>query len=293
MPKFNPTGTLNVAIDASDIRDGDFVRCKNLRIDEQGKARTRDGSTKLNASAINTAMWLIEEMDGNRYTFSGTNIYHNESSIASGVTSAQWASVKYNAFNDTNNNIFALNGTDRKRVEGGVVYEWGLAAPTVAPTLGVGGGTGLTGQYNAKYTYVRKVSGAIVAESNPSPAADTAQVLTNGSLSISATQPSDSQVTHIRFYRTLAGGEIYYLDAEVTIGITLAYGYSHDWESDDGYLAGTGYLFTYNDTIHGTDNCYTWEELFEDREDTDPDDDPTSPNEFVLPWKRMDIPDAY
>ena len=72
--KFNPTGTLNVAIDASDIRDGDLVRCKNMRIDQQGQAKTRDGSAKLNSSAINTAMWWLEEMAGSRYAFSGTDI---------------------------------------------------------------------------------------------------------------------------------------------------------------------------------------------------------------------------
>jgi len=162
---FSPGGSLNVALDSSDLPEtgdergshsGALVRCKNMRTNENGKAITRDGSAKLNATAIETAIWWIEEQGGNRYSFAGTQIYKDELSIATGLTSAQWAAIKYNAFNDTTDNIFALNGTDRKRVEASVAYEWGIDAPATAPTLAVGQATGLTGQYNAKYTYVRK-----------------------------------------------------------------------------------------------------------------------------------------
>lgn len=267
MTVFNPAGTLNVSEDASDLKDDDFVRCKNLRIDQPGLVKTRDGSTKLNGTAINTAVWHIEEQAGDRYTFSGANIYKNEVSIASGLTSAQWSAMQYNAFNDTQKNIFSINGTDRKRIEGGTVSEWGLAAPTVAPTLGAGGGTGLTGQYNAKYTYVRKVGTSIVSESNPSPAADNAAVLTNQSLFADVTQPTDAQVTHIRLYRTLAGGATYFLDSELDSSTIVTHGYSEGFEKTDAYISGTGYKFTIEDTTNGTENTQTWEELFADRED--------------------------
>jgi len=270
--KFNPTGTLNVAVDSSDIQDGDFTRCKNLRLDQRGQAKTRDGSAKLNSSAINTAIWWLEEMAGSRFAFAGDSIYDDETSIASGLTEAQWAAIQYNAYNDTTDNIFALNGTDRKRIEGGVVYEWGLAAPGTAPTLTDGGGSGLTGQFNVKYTYVRKVGGSIVAESNPSDAADTAAALDNQSLAVSFTQPSDSQVTHVRLYRTLANGVIYYLDSEVAANVTLTNGYVFAWEdadTDPDYIAGTGYKFTITDATNGSENTHSWEELFADREDTD------------------------
>ena len=272
MTVFNPSGSLNVATDTSDIKDDDFVRCKNLRIDQKGLVKTRDGSTKLNATAINTSVWHIEEQDGDRYTFAGGNIYKNETSILGSLASAQWSAMQYNAFNDTEKNIFALNGTDRKRIEGGTAYEWGLAAPTSAPTLTTGGDTGLTGQYNAKYTYVRKVGASGVSESNPSDAATTAAVLDNQSLAVSVTQPSDSQVTHIRLYRTLAGGSIYYLDSEIVVSATITNGYAYDWEdadTDPDYISGTGYKFTTADSTHSSENTYSWEELFADREDED------------------------
>lgn len=271
--KFNPTGSLNVSIDSSDIAEGDFVRCKNLRINQVGIAKTRDGSAKLNATAIDPAVWWLEEMDGDRYAFAGTNIYENEVSIASGLTSAQWSAMQYNAYNDPSKNIFALNGTDRKRIEGGAVYEWGIEAPTVAPTMETGAGAdsgeGLTGLYSVKYTYVRKVGDAIVSESNPSPAPDNAISLVGQSLSVLVTAPTDPQVTHIRIYRTLAGGSIYYLDLEAPYPTGFDYGFAHDWEETDVYIAGTGYDFTLTDAVHLSENTHDWEELFEDREVTE------------------------
>ena len=292
---FSPDGSLNVATDASDLpessdgrntKSGAMVRCKNLRTNEPGKAKTRDGSAKLNTTAINTAIWWIEEQGGSRFTFAGTQIYEDESSIATGLTDAQWSAIKYNAFNDTTDNIFALNGTDRKRIESSTVYEWGIAAPTVAPTLSVGQAGGLTGQYNAKYTYVRKVGSVIVAESNASPAADNTVVLANQSLSVDVTQPSDSQVTHIRLYRTLADGATYFLDTEIAVGITVAYGYSEAFEATDTYIAGTGYKFSIEDSTNGTENTYTWEELYADRSD---DDEGTSGSGAGGPDREPDL----
>jgi len=265
---FSPDGLLNVAADASDLpetgdqkgsRSGALTRCKNMRLNEIGKAKTRDGSSKINTTAIETAIHWIEEQGGTRYAFAGTQIYEDEVSIDSGLTNAQWAAIKYNAFNDTTDNIFALNGTDRKRIESSTVYEWGIAAPTTAPTLNAGQGEGLTGLYNAKYTYLRKVGSVIVSESNPSPEADVHLELNNQSLLVDVTLPTDTQVTHVRLYRTLAGGVIYYIDQEIP-----AAGYTHgvteSFEDTDAYISGEAYKFTIIDEAHGTENTYTWEE---------------------------------
>src|SRR5947207_11208234 len=100
-----------------DITSTAMVRCKNLRLNQQGIAKTRDGSAKLNESAIDPAIWWIEVQAGIRFTFAGEQIYLNEASIASGLTNTQWAAIQYNAFNATAQNVFALNGTDRKRIE--------------------------------------------------------------------------------------------------------------------------------------------------------------------------------
>jgi len=293
---FSPSGNLNVSWDASDLpsqradnneSSGEMVRCKNLRIDQRGKAYLRDGSSKINAVALNTSIWLVEEMDGSRFVFAGTNIYEDEASLSAAMTSAAWAAMQYNAFNDSTKQIFALNGTNRVRVISGEVNNWGIEAPTVAPVLSSGGGGELSGEYNVRYTYVRKVGTAIVAESNPSPAASASFNLTEQSLSISMTDSTDSQVTHIRVYRTLSGGEIYYLDAEIPSANEYTYGMSHQWEEDQVYIAGNGYKFTYTDTTHNTENTYSWEENFERQIETtaaEPDYGPT-----IIP--QRDIPE--
>jgi len=262
---FNPSGTLNVAQDPSDLPEqadqgslssGAMVRCKNLRLVQKGIAKTRDGSAKLNATAIATAIWWLEVQAGVRYAFAGTAIYRDETSIATGLTSAQWAAIQYNAYNDTTQNVFALNGTDRKRIQGSSVYEWGLAAPTVTPVLGIHSIASLTGDYNAKYTYVRKVGSTVVAESDPSPAATFAKTLSNQMLSVYITQPSDTQVTHIRLYRTSTGGSVYNYDQEIPIATT--YGITHSWESSE--ISGTSTKFTTSDSTHSTEDVFSWEQ---------------------------------
>ena len=83
---FKPNGNLDVSTEPTDLPEqGDgrtlyseaLTRCKNLRVDQKGKVVTRDGSTKFNSTAINTAIWLLKEQGGNRYSFAGTNIYRN------------------------------------------------------------------------------------------------------------------------------------------------------------------------------------------------------------------------
>lgn len=227
---FKPNGSLDLATDPTDLPEtasGNMIishamqRCKNLRIDQTGVAKTRDGSSKISATALGeTAIYRIVEQGGVRYAFAGTRIYRNETSIQTGLTSAAWATMLYNAYNDTTQNVFALNGTDRKRVEGSSVYEWGIAAPGTAPTIAAGASTGLTGAYNVKYTYCRKSGSTVICESNPSDAGAAAVTLSNDSLSISWTASSDSQVTHVRVYRTAAGGSTYYHDQDVAVGTT-------------------------------------------------------------------------
>lgn len=236
---WRPDGSLNIATDPSALPESSqgstivsdaLTRCKNLRLERKGLVQTRDGSSKISETQLAAAPSLIVEQAGNRYEFASTIIYQNESSIATGLTNAQWSAIKYNSFNDTTQNVFALNGTDRKRIEGTTVREWGIEAPTIAPTTAVGSLTGLTGTYNAKYTYLRKVGSVVVSESNPSPAG-TARALTNQSLSVTWTASSDPQVTHVRIYRTLTSGLVYFEDQDIAIGTVTV-----DTNTADGSL---------------------------------------------------------
>jgi len=223
---FTPNGSLDVSTDPSDLPEdagqyntssGAMQRCKNLRLDESGVAKMRDGSSEY----INTTgniVWSVIEQGGFPYSCVDTGIYRNAVSLESGLTNARWSAIKYNSYNSTTQNIFLLNGTDRKRIEGANVYEWGMVSSGDVPVIEVGALTGLTGDYNAKYTYIRKEGESVVSESDPSDAAAAAVTLANESLDITWVASSDSQVTHVRVYRTESDGSTYYFDQDIAIG---------------------------------------------------------------------------
>jgi len=224
---FKPNGTLDIATEATDLPEESgngssaseaLARCKNVITDRKGRVDTRHGSSRPTSLKLTAIANFIIEQSGNRYSFAGDSIYKDEVSIVSSLTDAQWSAIKYNAFNDTIQRIFALNGTDRKKINGTTVEEWGIDPPTVVPTLAVGAGTGLTGDFNIKYTYAVKSGSTVITESNPSDAASSAQTLSNEDLKVTWTASTDSQVTHVRLYRTLSGGLIYFHDQDIAVG---------------------------------------------------------------------------
>jgi hypothetical protein len=113
-----------------------------------------------------------------------------------------WSAIHYSPYNSDTESVFALNGTYRKRLDGENIFEWGLDSPTRVAMVSAGASTGLTGDYNAKYTFCRKERNAVVCESNPSLPDGDAVTLANNSCRIRARNPLDPQVNCIRFYRT-------------------------------------------------------------------------------------------
>ena len=223
---FTPNGSLDVTTDPSDLPEnaeqysmssGAMQRCKNLRLDESGVAKLRDGSVE-QVDTSGTTMWAVIEQGGVYYSCPGATIFRNATSLATGLANKRWSAIKYNSYNSTTQNIFLINGTDRKRIEGSTVTEWGSTAPSAVPVIIAGASTGLTGDYNVKYTYARKESSTVVYESDPSSAAAAAVTLANQSLSVTWTASADSQITHVRVYRTEAGGSTYYHDQDIAIG---------------------------------------------------------------------------
>lgn len=172
-----------------------------------------------------------------------------------------WAAIHYSAYNSETESIFALNGTYRKRINGSNIYEWGIKAPFYPPiSIAAGASTGLTGDYNARYTYCRKERNSVVCESNPSLAADTVVALSNKSMAIIVPDPVDDQVNCIRFYRTVADGSTYYIDQDLNYFPTRAdYACTQDWEEEEEYIDGVAYRFTTSNNIDNSEDCFTWE----------------------------------
>jgi hypothetical protein len=226
---FKPNGSLDVATAATDLPEQGagatviseaLARAVNISNDRTGFVTTRSGSTTV-GSPVNERLTFMTVQAGVRYEFSSTRIYKDEVAIAIDLSTGneQWSALQYNQFNDTDHQIFALNGAERKRINGADVFEWGIAAPDTKPTVVAGASTGLTGDYKAKYTYLRVVGTTVVSESNPSEASD-AVTLSNNTLKTTWTASSDPQVTHVRVYRTLADDGNFYIDTDVAIGTT-------------------------------------------------------------------------
>ena len=85
---WKPTGSLDVSTSPFDLPDDGFKRCKNLRLGQAGKVVTRDGSQTLNATAMAYTPLYVIEQNGDRYTFSDTDIFKNEVAIANGLQCA-------------------------------------------------------------------------------------------------------------------------------------------------------------------------------------------------------------
>lgn len=223
---WKPNGQLDVCTDPTDlpqetdgknITSGAMTRCKNLHLYESGVAKTRWGSYRLAQSALTGIVTKMIQMGSTRYEMTYSNIYTDGTSRASGYSNAVWSALIYHLLGSTTQTVYATNGTDQVKMEGNSVYNWGIAAPTEVPTLAPGASTGLTGNYYVKYTYVRKSGSTVLCESEPS-SSSAVQNLSNQSLSITWTASADAQVTHVRLYRTAAGGSTFYYMKEVAIG---------------------------------------------------------------------------
>lgn len=90
----------------------------------------------------------------------------------------------------------------------------GLAAPESAPTVVAGAGTGLTGSYGFKFTFlIKDADGLVEWESNPS--AVTSVDLTDEDATVTPGISADSRVNARRIYRTSADGNVYQVDGDI------------------------------------------------------------------------------
>jgi hypothetical protein len=275
--KFIPTGFLDIATDSSilpkEVSDkievsGAMRSCTNLHLDKSGVASTRRGSSKINATTMyQTTPTLLMEQNGDRYVFGGGTIYKNENPIDTGYSTFPWSAIKYNPYNSIIESIYALNGADRIRISGTDIYQWGLEPPGFPITCSAGSKTGLTGSYDAEYSFAKKDGDIVISESNPSPANTETTSLTDQSLNMKITPPDNYvDINTLRIYRTDLSGVHYYFDRDLNFMGDIDYSYTYLWE--DGLLTGMGYhctslissspkVISYCDTL--SDGTGTWD----------------------------------
>jgi hypothetical protein len=82
---FEPNGSLDISTDSTDLPDTGMQRLKNLRVDDVGILKLRDGSYKLNVTPVIGTMDFIIEQGGVRYVFGGQYVYKDEVLISTGI----------------------------------------------------------------------------------------------------------------------------------------------------------------------------------------------------------------
>src|SRR5579859_3253581 len=109
--------------------------------------------------------------------------------------------------------VYYCNGTDLKFWDGTTWSNWGITAPSSAPTIvNVGGALSPQSGYAWGYCYVNTVTGHVSAMS---PASTNTGIQTSQNFQVSYTASTDPQVNAIWIFRIADGGGTYYFLASV------------------------------------------------------------------------------
>lgn len=219
-------GFLGVNLRNERIELADYALAKAINADLHtilGTIMCRHGRTKLYSSSLGSIPRRLSRVNNIRYQVGGTILYRAQTNIKTGLSSNQITTIgAYRPFADATLWAFIADDAVMIKDNGTNTRTWGLTAPTATPAVAAGAAGSLTGDYKVQFTYVRKSGTTVAAESNPSPAS-LVVTLASKVLSITGlTASTDAQVTHIRIYRTAAGGASYLYDQEITNGTTTA-----------------------------------------------------------------------
>lgn len=207
---------VNLRTDGLAVGSDELLRAVNADLHSQlGVIRVRAGRQLLSSTNLGAAVYGLFRHNGRRYQAAGTTLYRDFTSILTGLAGSVRPTVlPYQPLNDTTTWSFIADQAKMRKDNGTTVHLWGIVAPTAAPVIAVGAAGSLSGDYGAVYTYARVVGSSVAHESNPSPS-PVAIALTSDVLSVPVLASADPQVTHIRIYRTVAGGSTYFFDQQV------------------------------------------------------------------------------
>ncbi|HYE89538.1 MAG TPA: hypothetical protein VEA38_00905 [Terriglobales bacterium] len=244
---------VNLRQDRVSLADAELAKAINADLHAQpGVIVLRAGRTKQNSTALaDQTIRRLARINSVRYRVAANSVYRGADQIINGLSTNLYTTLMpFRPLNDTAIWAFIADDGLMRKDDGTNTRKWGIAAPTATPSVGTTG-TGLTGVYSVKYTYARVVGSAVAHESNPSPASAN-QTLTNQNLSISGlTASSDPQVTHVRIYRTVAGGSEYLFDQQIANGTTTATSSQADTALGDA-------VETDNDVPPDAGGCVNW-----------------------------------
>lgn len=213
---------VNLRDDATKLGEGQLSSGIDIDLYEStGSILSRRGFTPRYTLLDSPARKIIRGLESSIHA-AGTTLYQNGVGIGNILVSSQAVDmIEFRGSSSPIAEIFIANGpVDSETGFGGMrrlgadLGLWGITAPTSTPGASLNSGGALTGTYSIKFTYVRKSGDTLVHESNPSVKSDDV-ALTADDLDYSVLGSLEAGVTHIRIYRTLAGGSTYLFEVEI------------------------------------------------------------------------------
>ena len=210
---------VNLRRDRLDLEDYELAKAINADLHSMlGSISLRLGRTSLFSSSLGGSVRRMGKVNSIRYQVANQTLYRNQSSISTSLSANKITTIgSYRPLSDATLWAFIADDAQMKKDDGTNLRNWGIVAPTVAPsvTQDATGGSLTAGTYQVQYTYVRKSGSTVACESNPSPAGS-AVSSGSDSLDIVVTPSTDPQVTKVRLYRTISGGSDFLYLGEYT-----------------------------------------------------------------------------
>ena len=215
-PLFTPVSAMGIQMIARQdaLWDG-----RNMMITPQFTLRRRYGFLRYCSSAFGSSEWPLTYYSFQNLSGTITPIVDTQSTVYSFTPTSKTSiftksTTAQSSFEDVGNILYWCDGTSSKKWNGATVTNWGIAAPTVAPTLSFSSGS-LSPTVGYQYVYVyRNSSTGHISTASPTSANTGPQ--TSKNISVGYTASTDAQVDKIDIYRNDDGGAVYYFLAEVS-----------------------------------------------------------------------------
>jgi len=192
----------------------------------QPSLRSRNGSQRANVNAPNPVNAIQIGVDGTGFPIisTSTTMYYGSSIVTSSLTGDRPITIVAPVENGGTDWVFISSSGVKGKFRTGTpttVHEWGIAAPSTAPTAADNGaGAMAAGTYQYRVTFGSSLTGS---ESNPSSAAS---VTIGASRQVQLTSipvSTDAQVDRRHIYRTSAGGSLFFLLTTISDNSTTTY----------------------------------------------------------------------
>lgn len=231
------TGFLGVNLrrDRLSLEDFELARAVNADLSSiLGTIRIAPGRRPQFETALaDLVVRRLARIAARRYRIAGRSVYRNQTLVLSGNLSPNERTtiVPFRPLLD--NLVWAFIADDgvMTKDDGTNLYVWGIVAPLSTPTVALGVGSGLAGEYSYRYTYARVTSeGKLGHESNPSSPSE-ALIPSDQNIGVgNLLHPIDPQVTHIGVFRTVDEGSRHFLEARRKVLLEHNWSFTHLFE---------------------------------------------------------------